>query len=76
MTDAEPEISATLDDDTGDFCVDIARHADGTFTYVEYVRAADDPDAWHPRHDAAPKPYPTQYAAYTAAMRDVDWLME
>jgi len=75
MTDT-PETIATLDDDTGEFCVDILRHGDGHFTYVEYARAADDEDAWHARSDAHPQTFKTEFAAYSAAMRDVEWLME
>lgn len=76
MSSAEPDVVATLDEDTGAFCVDILRHADGHFTYVEYARDAEDEDAWHPRTDADPQTFKTQYAAYVAAMRDVDWLLE
>jgi len=71
-----PETVATLDDDTGEFCVDILRHAGGHFTYVEYARDAEDEDAWHPRSDAEPQTFKTEFAAYSAAMRDVEWLME
>lgn len=73
---AEPKVVATLDDDDGMFSVDILRHADGTFTYVEYARDADDEDAWHIRTDVDAKTYPTQYAAYAAATRDVTWLID
>ena len=45
MTDT-PEVVATLEEDTGAFCVDVLRHEDGNFTYVEYARDADDEDAW------------------------------
>jgi len=81
MTDPDtpantPEVVATLDDDTGAFCVDILRHPEGHYTFAEYARDADDPEAWHPRADTPAKTYRTQYAAYAAAMRDVDWLME
>ncbi len=74
MTDT-PEIVATLEEDTGAFCVDVLRHEDGNFTYVEYARDADDEDAWHARSDAEPQTFKTQFAAYSAAMRDVDWLL-
>ncbi|PVA06884.1 hypothetical protein [Thalassorhabdomicrobium marinisediminis] len=68
------EVVATLEDDTGAYCVDIIKQADGRFTYVEYARNADDEDAWHPREDATAATYPSEFAAYTAAMRDVAWL--
>lgn len=76
MTTADPEIVATLDDDAGDHCVDILRHSDGTFSYVEYARDTEDDGAWYPRADAPAQTFKTQYAAYAAAIRDVDWLMD
>ena len=76
MDTETPEIVASLEDDTGDFCVDILRHDDGHFTYVEYARDPEDEDAWHLRVDATAQPYKTQYAAYSAAIRDVEWLMD
>jgi len=76
MTDTAPDVVATLDDETGDHSVDILHHADGSYTYVEYIRDADDPDAWHARDGGAGQSYKTEFAAYSAAMRDVDWLMD
>lgn len=76
MTDAAHDVMATLDDDTGGRSVDIIRQTNGQFTYIEYARDPDDPDAWHARDGATAKTYPTQYAAYADAMRDIDWLMD
>lgn len=72
----DPIVVSTLEDDTGLFCVDILQHPEGHFTYVELARDEADEDAWHPREEATAKTYPSQYAAYAAAMRDVEWLLE
>lgn len=74
--DIKPDIVATLEDDTGDRSVDILRHAEGHFTYVEYHRDTDDPDAWWPVTQAQDRSFKTQYAAYVAASRDIDWLID
>lgn len=74
--DTKPEVVTTLEDDTGEFCVDVLRHPEGHFTYVEYARDTDDEDAWHVRADGDTKTYPSQYAAYAAATRNVAWLID
>ncbi len=73
---SEPDVVATLEEDTGAFCVDILRHPEGYFTYVEYARDPEDEDAWHARADQSGQTFRTEYAAYAAAMRDVEWLLE
>ena len=72
----DPEIVATLEDDSGDSSVDILRHDAGHFTYVEYHRLPDSEDDWQEVVNDAPQTYKTQYAAYAAATRDVDWLLD
>lgn len=77
MTDpAQSEVVATLEDDTGDRIVDVLRHPEGHFTYVEYARDTEDVDAWHARADQTEQTFPSEFAAYSAAMRDVEWLMD
>lgn len=74
--DTAPEVVSSLEDDIGERIVDVLRHADGHFTYVEYHRDEDDEDAWHEVSDADAKTYKTEFAAYTAATRNVEWLMD
>ncbi|AGI67165.1 hypothetical protein OAN307_c14900 [Octadecabacter antarcticus 307] len=83
--DTKPEIVATLEDDTGQRSVDILRHAaaaekgenrGGHFTYVEYHRTSDEADEWREVVEEGAKTYTSQFAAYTAATRNVDWLMD
>ena len=44
MTDAALTVVSTLDDEAGEYCVDIVKTAEGTFTYIEYARDVDDPE--------------------------------
>lgn len=74
MSDDAPEIVATLEDDDGARIVEIARHPAGHFTYAE--RHHDEiGDEWRDV-DTEIQTYKTEYAAYSAAMRQVDWLMD
>lgn len=72
MTDENPTIVASLEDDTGEYCVDILQHADGSFTYAEYIR---DGDGWHLTDGPESKVFATQYAAYLAAVKNITWLI-
>lgn len=84
--DTKPVIVATLEDDTGERSVDILRHAavaeekaeerGAHFTYVEYHRTSDEADEWREVVEEGAKTYTSQFAAYTAATRNVDWLMD
>ena len=76
MTDAALTVVSTLDDEAGDHCVDIVKTADGQFSYVEYARDADDPDAWHPREGADAPLFATEYVAYIAATKACPWLLD
>ncbi|MDE0967847.1 MAG: hypothetical protein OSA51_00400 [Octadecabacter sp.] len=78
MTDTEtPEIVSSLEDDSGERMVDILHHVDAEhFTYVEYHRASVETDEWQQVKDDSVKTYKTQFAAYTAATRKVDWMMD
>lgn len=78
MTDQNtPDVVATLEDDAGAKIVDILRHPEGHFSYVELHLSDDEiEEAWHQVENDAAKTYPTEFAAYTAATRNVDWLMD
>ncbi|MCF2870026.1 hypothetical protein L0664_03005 [Octadecabacter sp. G9-8] len=76
MSDAKPLVVASLEDDTGDRCVDILKHADDHFTYVECRRDPEDNHGWRRLNEAEGRMFKTEYAAYVAATRDVDWLLD
>lgn len=73
---AKPLVVASLEDDTGDRCVDIVKHSDAHFTYVECRRDPEDNHGWRKLSEAEGRAYPTEFAAYSAAMRDIDWLLD
>lgn len=74
--DTKPVVVASLEDDTGDRCVDIIRHPEGHFTYAECRRDPEDSHGWRRLSEADGQSYKTQYAAYVAATRDVAWLTD
>jgi hypothetical protein len=78
MTETEtPEIVSSLEDDSGERMVDILHHVDaGHFTYVEYHRTSDESDEWRQVEADNTKTYKTKFAAYTAATRNVEWMMD
>lgn len=72
----KPVVVASLEDDTGDRCVDIIRHEDGHFTYAECRRDPEDSHGWRRLSAAQGRSFKTEYAAYVAALNDVAWLEE
>jgi len=73
---SEPDVVATLEDDDGTRIVEILRHSDSEFTYIEYHLAREEEDEWQQVDDVDAKTYKTQFAAYSAAMRNVEWLLD
>ncbi len=67
-----PAVVASLEEDSGAFCVDILQHSDGTFTFAEYIH---EEDGWHLTDAPESGVFKTQYAAYLAAVKAVDWLI-
>lgn len=77
MSDAEkPVVVASLEDDTGDRCVDIIRHPDGQHTFVECRRDPEDSHGWRRLSEAEGERYATEFAAYRAAIKAVPWLID
>jgi len=72
MTGGAIEIVQTLHDDSGDRVVEIARHPEGHFTYAELHRDGDD---WNAVDGDVPT-FKSEYAAYAAATRNIEWLIE
>ena len=75
MTD-KPLVTQSLEDDTGDRCVDIIRLPDGTFTFAECRRDPEDSHGWRRLSEAEGPTFKTEFAAYTAATRTVGWLLD
>ena len=75
MTD-KPLVVASLEDDTGDRCVDIIKHPDGHYTYSECRRDPEDSHGWRRLTEAEGERFSTEFAAYNAALRDVGWLID
>ena len=72
MTDQEPTIVSSIEDDAGEYCVDILEHVDGKFTFAEYIR---EEDGWHLTDAPESDVYATQYAAYLGAVKSIAWLI-
>lgn len=70
----KPLVLASLEDDTGDRCVDIVRLAVGTFTFRECRRDPEDSHGWRHLSGGASPVFTTQDAALLAAKETVGWL--
>lgn len=73
---ADPQVIAKLEDETGDRSVDIVRYDDETFGFVEYRRDPQGNHGWHPLPKSPDDRYPSEFAAYNAAIRSVPWLID
>jgi len=73
MSTQEPTVVNTLEDDTGERCVDILKHEDGIFTFAEY--AGEDRD-WKLVGESEGEGFKTEYAAYLAATKAIEWLID
>lgn len=74
MTGEKPLVLASIEDATGDRCVDIIRLIDGQFAYRECRRDPEDPHGWRYLSDAAPSAFDTKAAARKAAGQAVGWM--
>lgn len=70
----KPLVLASIEDASGDRCVDIVRLANGQFAYRECRRDPEDGHGWRYLSNAAPTPFDTEEAAREAAARDVNWM--
>lgn len=73
MTDASPQIVSSVEDETGTRCLDILKHPDGVFTFAEYEQSGDD---WQLVGESDGEGFATEYGAYLAAARAVEWMIE
>jgi len=70
----KPLVLASLEDETGDRCVDIIRLNDGQYAFRECRRDPEDGHGWRYLSYAAPDVFDTQSAARDAAVQAVGWL--
>lgn len=72
----KPLVLASIEDATGDRCVDIIRLPDGQFAYRECRRDPEDGHGWRYLSKASPTPFDTEADARKAALQDVGWMEE
>lgn len=70
----KPLVLTSLEDETGDRCVDIIRQVDGRFTYRECRRDPEDGHGWRYLSEADPPSFENEAAARKAASDHVGWL--
>jgi len=72
----KPLVLASIEDETGDRCVDIIRLNDGQFAYRECRRDPEDGHGWRYLSNAPPPTFDSEVAAREAAIRDIGWMQE
>ena len=72
----KPLVLASIEDATGDRCVDIIRLSDGRFAYRECRRDPEDGHGWRHLSEAPPTPFDTEAGARKAAVQDIVWMEE
>ncbi len=70
----KPLVLASIEDETGDRCVDIIRTGQGNFTYRECRRDPEDTHGWRYLSHADPVIYDTEVSARAAAIAEIGWL--
>ncbi|WP_108816176.1 hypothetical protein [Loktanella sp. Alg231-35] len=72
----KPLVLASIEDDTGDRCIDILRLIDGRFAYRECRRDPEDPHGWRYLSEAPPASFDSEAAAREAAGQAVGWMSD
>ncbi|MCK0097662.1 hypothetical protein MWU60_18965 [Yoonia sp. F2084L] len=70
----KPLVLASIEDETGDRCVDIIRLSDEQFAYRECRRDPEDGHGWRYLSEAPPPAFDTEVAAREAAVADIGWM--
>ncbi len=70
----KPLVLVSIEDATGDRCVDIIRLADGQFAYRECRRDPEDAHGWRYLSEADPTGFDSEAAAREAALANVGWM--
>ncbi|MEL6519946.1 MAG: hypothetical protein AAFQ66_03225 [Pseudomonadota bacterium] len=68
----KPVVVASLNDTTGQRCVDIRRLPNGAFDWLECRRDPEDPHGWRVLSEHGP--FPSEADARSAAQTSVGWL--
>ena len=70
----KPLVLSSVEDDSGDRCVDILRLPNGQFAYRECRRDPEDSHGWRYLSEAPPDRFETEAAAREAAAKDIGWM--
>ena len=70
----KPQVLQSIEDDTGDRCVDILCLPSGLFTFRECRRDPEDSHGWRHLSGGDPQSFETEAAARQAAIAAVPWL--
>ncbi len=70
----KPLVLASIEDESGDHCVDIIRIGAAQFTFRECRRDPEDGHRWRYLSAAAPELFDTEDAARQAATEVVGWM--
>ena len=71
----KPRVLESIEDETGDRCVDIVALWDGGFTFRECRRDPEDSFGWRHLSAGDPPVFATEYLARAAAREAVGWLL-
>jgi hypothetical protein len=73
---ASTKVLTSLENSTGDRCVDVFVRADGTFGFEEHRRDAEDGRGWFPLHRYSHLVFSTAEDALAQARSKVEWMIE
>ena len=73
---ARNRVLRSIENDSGNLCVDIFLRPDGSAGFEEYRRDSEDGRGWFPVGFYAAHVYATEAAALDAALESVSWLRE
>ena len=76
IDEMKPLVLQSIEDETGDRCVDIIRLPDGNYTYRECRRDPEDGHGWRHLSGAILTTFDTAAAARQAAGKEVAWLKD
>ena len=71
----KPLVLTSIEDESGDRCVDIIRLSDGQFAYRESRRDPEDGHGWRYLSNAPPQTFDSEDAARQAAAKDIGWMV-
>ncbi len=72
----KPLVLTSIEDETGDRCVDIIRQPDGRFAYRECRRDPEDGHGWRYLSQAEPPMFESEAAARLAAKEAIGWMRD